>query len=726
MEPSGSQIPPTVPVAAEEPIDLRRYWEILLKRKWVILLVFLGAVSVVSVVTLRQKKIYSASASMIIESTTPQVLGEGVRDAVDLGTGQYWYSKEFYETQYKVIRSRAIAQKVVEQLGLNRDLAFLGLDKLPPELQAKALEKVDAAAMVQGRILVEPVKDSRIVNVRIEDTDPERAAILANAVANAYMQANLERRVEGTKDAAEWLQDQLSDLKTKLATSELALFNFRKENDLIYATLENKQTISSQKLLAINDTLTKVRTRRAELDAKVKAIKAARDSGDIQRIMQLGVVATNGFINQLKLNYASASNEVADLAERYGPEHPKMRAAAEKLRNAKQSLTNEIDAILGASLGEYDELVQTDKNLQAMLEDVKRESFENNKKEIDYKRLARDEENTSRLHDLVLKRMKELDLSALLKVNNVRILDAAKPSLAPIKPNVRTNLSLAAVLGLIAGIALAYLIEYQDRSIKGHPDVEALGINFLGLIPSIPGGDPAHPMLRDLYIEKQPKSSVAECCRTIRTNLLFLSPDKPPRTMLVTSAGPQEGKTTTLINMGITLAHGGNRVLLVDTDMRRPRLHRSFGVSNEKGISNLIVGEGSLEDCVKTTEVPGLFVLPSGPVPPNPAELLHTDRFKELSAKLCERYDRVIFDSPPVGAVTDPLVLANHVDGTLLVVKMFRTDKDVADRAVKSLRDANARLMGAILNDVDIDMRQYFLGYYYSYGRYYGEGKERA
>lgn len=725
MDPTPQQ---TQPQQFEEaPIDLRKYAGILLKRKWVIALVFLFCVGGTAVYTLRQTKIYSSTCSLLIDAQMPQVLGAEVRDVVDVGAGSYWFNKEFYETQYKVIKSRSMAERVIEQLGLSHDLAFLGLDKLPPEKLAEALEKVDAAKLLQARLFVEPVKDSRMVNIRVEDPDAERAAQLANAIADAYMQSNLERRVDGTKNAAEWLQDQLSDLKSKLSESELALFTFKKDNDLIYTTFENKQSITSQKLVAINDTLTKIRTHKAELDARVKSINSAKGTGDLAKVMQLGIIASNAFINDLKKNFLTASNEVADLTERYGPEHPKMKAAQEKLDNAQKTLRTEIDSIVVASLAEYDELLQTEKNLELMLGEVKGEAFENNKKEIDFNRLAREEVNNERLYELVLKRMKELDLSSLLKSNNIRVLDAAKVSRLPVKPRVQTNLMLAMVLGLVAGVGLAFLIELQDRTIKGHQDIEALGVSFLGLIPSIPGETGALPSARDQYVLRQPKSPVAECCRTVRTNLLFSSPDNPPKRLVVTSASPQEGKTTTLVNLGITLANAGGRVLLVDTDMRRPRLHKSFGVANELGLSNLIVGEGKLEDAIKSTEVPGLFVLPSGPVPPNPAELLHTDRFKQLAERLGNEFDRVLFDSPPVGAVTDPLLLANQMDGTIIVVKMLQTNRDAAERAVRALHDANARILGVVLNDVAVEKREY--GYYqgyYSYGHYYGEGKEHA
>jgi succinoglycan biosynthesis transport protein ExoP len=727
MEANGQPNPqPQGQPIDEEPIDLRKYWEIFLKRKWTILAVFVLVVGVVGVYTLRQPKIYSATATLIIDLQAPQVLGGEVREAIEVGTTGYWYNKEFYETQYRIIKSRAIAERVVEQLGLRSDFAFLGVDKLPPDKRGEVLQKLDAVEVLQRRLFVEPVKDSRVVQVRVEDRDPERAARLANTVAEAYMQANLERRVEGTKDATEWLQDQLADLKTRLSESELALHSFKEQNDLIYTTLENRQTITSQKLIAINDTLTRIKTKKAELDARVKSVRVASQSGDINKVMQLGVVANNAFINDLKKTYSTTLNEVADLAERYGPEHPKMKAAQEKLENARKSLMGEIDAIIAANLAEFEELVETEKNLMRMLEEVKRESFEVNKKEIDYKRLAREEENNQRLYELVLKRMKELDLSSLLKTNNIRVLDSAKVKRVPVKPRVQVNLALAAILGLIGGIGLAFIIEVQDRSIKSHEDFEALGIGFLGLIPTIPGNE-AKPTFRDLYVLEQPTSNVAELCRTIRTNMLLMRPDNPPKRILVTSVAPQEGKTTTVINLGVTLALAGARVLIVDSDMRRPRIHSSFNLKNEVGLSSVIVGDSRLEESVRCTDVPGLWILPSGPVPPNPVELLHSVRFQELARQLGEEFDRILFDSPPVGAVTDALVLANELEGTILVAKALRTAKPAAERVVKALQGAGARFLGGILNDLEVNKKfGYYFGSYYGYGRYVEEPKTKA
>jgi capsular exopolysaccharide synthesis family protein len=280
----------------------------------------------------------------------------------------------------------------------------------------------------------------------------------------------------------------------------------------------------------------------------------------------------------------------------------------------------------------------------------------------------------------------------------------------------------------LGGLGLAFVIEKLDSTFKGQEDVErVLGLAFLGIVPSITDAAlPSNPpekasIARDLFVHTHPKSSVAECCRSIRTNLLFMSPDHPLRRILVTSAGPQDGKTTTAVSLGIAMAQSGNRVLLIDSDMRRPRLHRAFGVANELGLSTAVVGEAKIDDCIKRTEVPNLFVLPCGPVPPNPAEMLHADRFHEIIDALASKYDRLIFDSPPLGAVADAAVLSTHVDGTLIVLKAGKTTFEVARRAVATLQSVKAPLAGAILNDLDLESREYGYYYYYYHHGYYGE-----
>jgi capsular exopolysaccharide synthesis family protein len=282
---------------------------------------------------------------------------------------------------------------------------------------------------------------------------------------------------------------------------------------------------------------------------------------------------------------------------------------------------------------------------------------------------------------------------------------------------------------LVGGLALAFAVEQLDTSVSTQADIEErVGVPFLGFLLRVTPERSAGDDERDLYVFRHPKSAAAEACRALRTNLLFMSPDRPLKTMLVTSSGPREGKSTCVIATGVTMAQSGSRVVLVDTDMRRPRLHRALGVSNERGVSSVLVGDARLDDVVKSTEIPGLFVIPSGPIPPNPAELFHTTAFKDLVAAITSRFDRVIFDSPPVNAVADPVVLATQVDGAFLVFRATSTNRAMARRAVRVLSDVKARIFGAVLNDVELGSPRY--GGYYSayrgYGTEYSDQRETA
>ena len=273
---------------------------------------------------------------------------------------------------------------------------------------------------------------------------------------------------------------------------------------------------------------------------------------------------------------------------------------------------------------------------------------------------------------------------------------------------------LGLALGLSLGLALTFGLEYLDRTVKNQEDLDALlGLPFLGIIPTVDHIVQSERERPEMHVFTHPKSNVAECCRVVRTNVLFCSPDRPLKTMVVTSAGSAEGKTMNVLHLGIAMAQSGQRTLIVDSDMRRPRLHRTLRCSNERGLSGLIVGEGDIDGAVKSTEVPNLFLLPCGPIPPNPAELLQTERFGALARQLAEKFDRVIFDSPPILAVTDAAILARVVDGTVLVVRAGRTSREAVTRGHQALSNVQSRLVGVVLNDVNLRNPHY--AHYYSY-----------
>jgi polysaccharide biosynthesis transport protein len=713
------------------PLNVMRYVRAFWRRKWVVLGVAVLITGLAALQTLRQPKVYAASTSLIIDVTAPRVLDSDVKELMGDERSNYWFNKEYYGTQAQVITSRAVATRVVEKLGLQHDAAFLGLSQVQDEkVRLQAMQGMDAVGQLQSRISVIPVKETRVVNIAVEDLDPQRAALLANEVAQAYMAENLALRLRTTESATQWLEERKAELEKSSQTSELALYDFKKNADMLSVSAENKKSSVTERINSYEATLTTVRTKIAALQARVDAIRQLQKSSPGDETWAEAVPgASDTPIQELKRRFIEQRAVCVELSERYLPEHPKMIECSSKLAVVREDFVRSLTNVVRKAETELTQAVSEEKNMVRLLAAAQDESFQLGKRQIEFDNLNREAENNRRLYESVLRRLKDIELSGLLRTTNVRVLDAARPGFAPIKPDVRRTVMLALLFGLFMGCCAVLLLEFLENTVASQADVEErLGLAFLGFVPRVEQKED-NPRERDLFVHRQPKSSVAECCRAIRTNLLFMSPDKPFKTLVVTSSGPQEGKSTTCIFLGVAMAQSGNRVLLLDTDMRRPRLHKAFGVPNDVGISSLVVGEGSLDKAVKSTEVPNLFVLPCGPIPPNPAELLHTQAFAELLKAAGEKFDRIILDSPPLNAVSDSAVLATQTDGVVLVLRAGKTNRESARRALRSLADVQAQMYGAILNDLDMMDARYkdaYLNYRGYYGQYGEETKDRV
>lgn len=707
--------------------DPKYYLRVLLRRKYLILLVFSVVAVGVTLYTVRQPRVYQAQLSLIIDPKEPRFLDSQIQDVNTDSTSNYWANKEYIETQVRIIQSRSVSQRVVEKLGLATDVEFLGLSKVADEKRrAELMARADPVSRVQGRIKVETVKDSRVSLIKIEDGDPQRAALLANEVAQAYIDELLAQKLKLTENASKWLDERRDSLSESARASEFALYTFRKQSDMLSTSIDDRANMVSARLGSTSSALTAVQLKIAGLKARVAAIRSVQTQyGAEDRLWAEALPAAreSSSLGKYKDRVLTLRNECTDLQSRYLDGHPKVAECRDRLSSAEREFARELSNLVVSSEAELREALEQERNLSALLSEARAEAFEVEKKKLELDRLKGESENTKRQYDSVFKRLKDIELSGLLRTSNVRVLDAARPSLAPIRPNVPQGILMGLVAGLVLGIGLALLLDFLDTSVMTQHDIEdRLGLTFLGFVPSI---DETAPGSKDLHIHREPKSLIAECTRSIRTNLLFMSPDKPFRRMLVTSSGPQEGKSTTVINLAIAMAQSGSKVLIVDTDMRRPRLHKAFGVPNDVGVSSLVVGEGRIEDAIKTTDVPGVYVLPCGPVPPNPAELQHTRAFSELLEELSRRFDKVILDSPPVGAVADAVVLATQVDGVVVVLKAGLTNADVALRTVRTLRDVKANIYGGILNDVNLKHSKYG-DYYYGYAyKYYGYGEHK-
>ena len=718
---------PAVPQSApERRFDLRMVWRVVRRRWPIALAVAVCAAAGVAAWTYRQPKIYESTCSIVIETMAPQVLQ--VKDVVELGTGSYWANREFYETQFRIMRSTEVMQRVIEKLNLQNDPAFVGRGK--PSMR-------ELADRLLGQLRVASLKDSRIANITVSDLDPVRAALIANTIADTYIEYNLEFKLEGARSATTWLGQEGNTLRKKLELSELALYEFRKRNNLLGVGLDDKQSMTTKNLEIINQKLSEITIKRAELEATRKLIMSARDN--IAEKETIPEIRSNETVQHLRAQYLDLRKQSADLASKYGEKHPRIVNIEQQIESIRGEYESEVDGVLKTMDKAYQALLEMQRSLERRSELEKREAIELSKTEVEYKPLQREAENNNRVYGIITQRQKEIDLTGLMKTNNVRVLDRAVVNRVPVSPQFAFNVIIGVLIGLIGGIGVAFAVEALDNTLKSQEDIEiAIGRPVVGVIPTIRGNeekklDESEPAIRDrdLSVMRNPKSAAAECCRSLRTNLLFMSPDKQLRTIVVTSPGPQEGKTTTAINLAVTFALAGNRVLLIDTDMRRPRLHRSFGISNAVGLSTAILGEVPILDVAKSTEVENLFVVPCGPTPPNPAELIHTDKFKRLLKECSEHYDRVILDSPPTSAVTDPVVLGTMVDGVLLVVRAHRTSRDGAAHARRQLATANARLIGVVINEVEFGdgFSGYYSYYYRSYGRYggyYGAPEENA
>jgi succinoglycan biosynthesis transport protein ExoP len=719
------------------------FMSVLRKRKWMILGIGVAVPLLVAFAVSKQPKQYQAQSALVIDPSVPQYLGSNFRDVVDVGSN-WWTSQETMQTELRVLGSHSQAVDVVKALCVKtipHGGGQTAMARLMPATNCNDPVSVDHAAVaVQAAVQAEPVKDSRVVTLLATSNDAELAALVANVYAQVYIEHNLERRLSQSEGASEWLGDEYGNLTQQLNDAEHALIEFKRQNNVLAVGLEDQQNDLSSRHKKLADELNNVQIKLIELQAQ-RSQYAKLSSTDPLNDVTPGV-SDSPMMIKLKELYAEQYAKLVELKGKYLDQHPAVLAQGARVDAIKSDLTREAQLAGKSVEARFASLSHQQKELTAALDTTTREALQLEQRAIEYNRLKRAYDRLAKLSDQVGGRERETSLAGHLKTNNVRLLDAALVPTSAISPNVPRAVGLAILVAFLLAVGLAFLLEMLDATVKTQDDIEnGVGLVFLGLIPSIQsaggGSEIAPPKAledivrsgsKDLYVLAHPKSAVAECCRAIRTNLLFMSPDKPAKTLLVTSAGPQEGKTTSAINLAITLAQSGLRVLLVDTDMRRPRLHKAFGIpSNTDGLSRAVVGDTDVLTAVRETGVPNLWLLPCGAMPPNPAELLHADRFKRIVEELSRAYDRVIFDSPPVGAVTDAAILARLTSGTVLVVKTGATSRDALARARQTLSGDGVNILGCVLNDLDLSKRGANGYYYYSrYGYYYREEEQAS
>jgi capsular exopolysaccharide synthesis family protein len=722
---AGGVIPKDRPQAEskEEPeLDLREALHVLEQYKWLIAGITLVVIALGVVWTIRTPKVYEATCTLEYDPAPSKPLGGQVEDVAD-PIGSFWMTREFFQTQNLVIASRGIAERVVQKLGLHEDPTYLAQDDDPT---GKTGDLDAAGIALQSRLTVEPVPETRIVRIHARDVKPERAKLIADAVAQAYVDKTIEDRLESTDRARDWLENQLVVLRKELDEAELALHKFKKGHNVLSVSMEDRQNLVASDIQATHDRLTEIRNRRIELEAHWKRLKASL--GKRPDEIDPSVIADHPTISELVVELREKNKEHDALAVKYGNEHPTMQTLAQEISVLERQIAQQKEAILASAERDVEQIRTVENGLRAAASDAQSAGLNLNLREIEYRQLHRDRDNKAKLYEIVLQRLTETDLTRMLKTTHVRLLDQALLPVHPVSPNLIKNVGAALLAGLLLGLATAFFMSRLDRTIRSVESLEGLGIPVLGVIPHLGPADTraradgksgpkqisAAQSQGELIVLEEPMSPAAETFRMIRTNLAFMSPDDPLRSVVVTSAMPLEGKTTIASNLAVTLAQFGRSVLLVDSDLRRPRLHHVLAVDNQTGLSTLVAGRSSLSASVHGTKIDGLSLLTSGPIPHNPSELLHSEAFVRVKDELLQHFDYVLFDSPPMGAVTDAAILAPQVDGVLLVVRAGTSTLHAIAGARKQLSSVSGRLLGAILNDADLRVK----GYRYGAGGY--------
>jgi exopolysaccharide transport family protein len=677
------------------------------------------------------RPVYQATAQILIDRETPNVLpNKELVDVVQAGA-------DYYQTQYQLLRGRMLAEKVVERLNLHRSQEFQTgplmspleriqrrfLGKAPSEVDSDGMPLSPAVSAFRSRVAVEPVSGSRLVNLRFTAYDPNLAAQVVNALAQLYIEQSLEFRFETSTEATGWLSERLKEQRLKVDAAEKALQAYREKEGLV--NFEERQSLVDQKLTALNAAMLNARTERITKETLYNQMKNL-GSGQLEAYP---LVMVNGVVQSLKTQLSELQREQARLAETLGDKHPEMIRIRSQVRTTDDKLRAEIRNVVRSVESEYRTAAQQESNLQASLEVTKQEALEINRKAIDYTVLKREVESNQQLYKDLMSRTKQTGLETELKTTNIRIVEKAEVPRGPIAPRKTRNYQLAVIIGLLLGIGLIMVFEHMDNTFKTPEDVKQhLGLPFLGMVPDVAARAPtAHVARPSPLILKNPQSAVAEAYRVLRTNLIFSTAEATGRAVVISSANPGEGKTTTVANLAASLALNGARVLAVDADLRRPTMHQHFGIAKTPGLSDLIVGKCQASEAIQTTRFKGLQVLPCGYVPPNPAELLGSTSMKQVINALRTHYDWVLIDTPPILAMADTPVLCPVVDGIVLVIGAELSSRPAIQRAIDQISSVGGKVMGIVLNKVNLERNAYYYGQYYGeyYRSYYAEGASR-
>ena len=726
------------------------YLRVIYRRRRLMVSVFLLVMITTVVYAHTRVPMFEARAKLLIESSEPQYVGFG--EVLDQARGR----EDYRQTQFDLLRSRSLAKRTLEVSSLWDE--FGGIAPAPDAVRSAEPQAVGTFARLRalvspvsrvlrgsaavdspsatstpeaaetlaqaraingflGGLAVVPYRNSRVVDLAYRSADPELATRAVNAHARSFIEQNMEFKFQASKEASDWLAARLADQRKEVEAAEAALQGYREQNDAVAA--DSRENIVIQRLADMSSAVTQAKTQRLEKEARYNQLRAAEKNP--AALETYPAILGNPLIQNLQAELAQLQKKRVEQSRDYLDTHPDSIALQKQIAAAETRMRLEIDKVVQAVRNDYSAAVAQERSLTQAQAEQKQEALAMGRTAIEYGVLSREVESTRSVYQTLLQRAQETGVSGEQRTSNVRVVDVAERPRVPYYPRTGDAVKRGAMWGLTLALLVGFFFEYFDNRIRTLDEIQThLRLPALGMLPMVRDKPDAAKLLAE---RESPRFT--ESLRALRTNVIFSTAESASRSLVVTSTGPNEGKTAVSSHLAAALAETGLRVLVVDGDMRKPRLHEALGIAQEPGLSNLIVGSSKASQVVVKTSVAGLWALPAGRIPPNPAELLGSPRFRDFLLSLRDHFEWVIIDTPPVMAVTDASVIAHRASGVIFVVGSDMVSRDHAAIALEQLERANGKLLGAVLNRVDADRNAYYYSPYYkrAYAEYYQSTK---
>jgi len=716
----------------EDELNLREYLDIVIRRKWLIIACVVIAVVSVGIKSLTETPLYRATASLEISPVTPKIVM--FQDVVEMGSPT-WNTEQYYETQFRLLKSASFGTNVISKLGLDKNLiveneqsnksseGFFSsiIGRIFPdknkgkenikenkvelnELQAE--KKNSLARSFLAGLVIRPVPKTSIVNLQYISPNPEFAKKAVNTIVDEYINWLLERKHSASKSARKFLQKQLGQTKANLEKAEETLNSFAKSVNIV--SLDGTLNLEYTQLSKLNEALSETENERLAKEAVYEEIK----SGNFEYLPN---IVNDESMVEVRTEYTALKSKLDNLSVIYGPNYPEIKQLKAQLARVETEMGERAENVANSIKSEYKATLRKEKLIRERTDEQNKRVAALNDKAIQYKILAREVDTNKSIFESLLQRLKETEITSASEATNVQVLDYSTKPRFPFSPNYKNNISYAAMVGLMIGVLIAFVLNFFDNTIKDDEELKTkFRVPFLGSIPL--AKDLEEGFKIEISVHEQPNSLISEAFRVIRTSLLYSSPENPPKSILISSTQPLEGKTTTSVNLALSLSQSGQRVVLVDSDLRKPRIHKLLSKNgNTHGLSSYLVGESDYTEIVAESNLDGLKIVTSGPIPPNPAELVGSRKMRELIERLEDEFDIIILDGSPIGGFADSRLLSRLVDGVVIVTSIGITQKPMLKNSIEEIRKVRGRIIGTVVNRLETTRGKYGYNYYYYY-----------